>query len=343
MTDYKEAGVDLDAVRNLKKEIAKIAKETYNSQVLAGVGPFGSMFDLGHSQVLVVTVDGVGTKLKLAQMMNSAMTCGKDLVNHCINDILCQGAKPIFFLDYVAQDRLRPHEVLAIIEGMALACKEAGIPLIGGETSQMPRIYQDGQSDLVGFMAGSAEKHKIIDGHLIRAGDKILGLASRGLHTNGYSLVNKLLERNQWSPYFYFKELNGQLGRVLLAVHKSYLKPIKMILDHRDKLGFYFVIHGIAHITGGGIRENIERILPENCQAKISLGSWPVLPIFQFIQKEGEISDKEMYRVFNMGIGMVLVVSAIEAQEIYDLFQGIGEPVYEIGEVIAGTRSVIFS
>jgi len=334
--DYKKSGVDLERVARVKAEIKRLAQSTYGNQVLAGVGPFGAMYELGPGTVLVQSIDGVGTKLKLAQMMNSVSACGIDLVNHCINDILCQGAKPLIFLDYIAQDRLRPQEVLSLIEGITIACKEAGISLIGGETAQMPGTYQGESSDVVGSITGVVKKHKIIDGGSIRVGNKILGLPSSGLHTNGYSLVNKLFwEKKQYSPYFYFKELRGQLGRILLEPHQSYLKPIQSLIHHQTEQGFFLLINGIAHITGGGLKENIARILPESCRAKIRLGSWPILPIFQFVQEQGGITSKEMYRVFNMGIGMVLIVSAIDVEEIFEFLRQIGQPVYEIGEVVA--------
>lgn len=349
MSRYKESGVDLAEAADVKRQIKKIAGKTYQKGVLAGIGPFGAMFDLSeilakyHNPVLVSTTDGVGTKLKIAQMMNSQVTIGMDLVNHCINDALCQGAKPLFFLDYIAQDKLRASEVLKLIEGMSHSCGEANVSLIGGEIAQMPGTYRDQECDVVGTMIGVVERHKIIDGHLIRPGDKILGLPSSGLHTNGYSLARDILfRRKKWSPYFYFKELGGQLGRALLAAHKSYLKPISLLFEHRDDIGLHFVIHGIAHITGGGFEENIKRILPEGCGARIRLNSWPVLPIFQFIQKRGRVSSKEMYKVFNMGIGMVIVVSALQAPRVFEVLWQKGQPVYEMGEIVEGGREVSF-
>lgn len=352
MKEYQETGVDIQGSNAVKKEIGKLAQTTYDKNVLAGVGSFGAMYDLTEIKkncrkpVLVQSMDGVGTKLVIAKAMNSLSVCGRDLVNHCINDIL--PAKPIIFMDYIAQDRLREEEILQIIKGMISACREAGISLIGGETAQMPGTYKEGQFDIAGVMTGIIEKDQIIDGSKIKPGDKIIGLPSTGLHTNGYSLIRKIFfsqpaetssegeEEKGWSPYFCFKELGDQIGRILLQPHRSYLWPISLLLNNRCK------IHGIAHITGGGLPDNIARILPENYQAQIRLGSWPISSIFPFIQREGHISIEEMYQVFNMGIGIVLIVSRETSKKIHKILWENKEACYTIGEITQGEEGVKF-
>jgi len=339
---YKETGVDIQGSDEVVKEIKRLAENTYSKNVLAGVGLFAAMYDLSaikayRQPVFALSVDGVGTKPVVAKMMSSLRTCGIDLVNHCINDVLCQGAKPIIFMDYIAQDRLRKEEIVELVGGMSLACKEAGISLVGGETAQMPAVFKEEELDLVGFMVGLVEKDDLIDGSKIEPGDILIGLPSNGLHTNGYSLVRDIFfEEKGGSPYFWFKELGGQLGRILLQPHKSYLQPLSLLFRN------HLEVSGIAHITGGGLPGNIPRILPEGCQAQIRLRSWPVLPIFQFIQKQGKVPLKEMYQVFNMGIGMVLVVPPRVSLQIYRLFDDYKIPFYVIGAVNWGKKGVTF-
>lgn len=336
---YKQAGVDITEASVIKKKIKEIAEKTYNKKVLAGVGPFGALYDLGGGKVLVSSTDGVGTKIEIAKAMGFYRSSGIDIVNHCVNDILCQGAKPLFFLDYIAQDRLRDTEVIQIIEGMASACLEAKIPLIGGELAQMPDIYLEGKSDIAGTIIGLVGKKQVINGAKIRPGDKIIGLPSTGPHTNGYSLIRKIFsEKFNWLPNHFWhlriEELDCRLGDAVLQPHRSYLKPVSLLLKNR------FEIHGIAHITGGGLPGNIIRILPGNCQAWIRPGSWPVPPIFQYIQKQGEVSSREMYQVFNMGVGMVLIVSRETSEEIHKFLWADNEPRYFIGEIVKGKKEV---
>lgn len=330
---YKEAGVDILGSNQVLKEIKELAGSTYDKNVLAGIGPFGAMYDLSEIKeykqpILVQSIDGVGTKLRLAKKMNVHFLfgIGMDIVNHCLNDILCQGAKPLTFLDYIAQDRLRKEEIVELLRGMAFACKPAKISLIGGEIAQMPGIYQKEELDVVGQIIGIVERERVIDGSEVKPGDKIIGLLSSGPHTNGYSLIRKIIKKKKYSLYSFWPELGGLLGQALLAVHKSYLKSVSLVLDQ-------FEVHGICHITGGGLIDNIARVLPEGCQVQIHLGSWPVLPIFHFIHREGGISVKEMHQVFNMGIGMVLIVSRENFKAVRGLFWENREPCYIIGEI----------
>ena len=342
MMNYLQCGVDIEGSNAVIRKIKQLASITYNPNVRLGVDLFGAVYNLKKYRrpILVSSVDGVGTKLMIAKELGKLEVCGRDLVNHCINDILCQGAKPLFFMDYIAQDCLRNEEIIQLVRGMVSACQEAGIALIGGETAQMPGIYVSGQLDVVGFIVGVVEEGKLIDGSAIKPGDVILGLPSTGLHTNGYSLARKILSSKfGWSPYyllFWIEDLQERLGTALLKEHKSYLKPITSLLEAGIK------IHGLAHITGGGIVGNILRILPPNCTAFIRWRSWPVLPIFQFLQREGRIPTSEMYRVFNMGIGMILVTPQNQIDGIFELFTSQKEPVYVIGEIKAGTKRVKF-
>jgi len=336
---YKDAGVDIEEAGKSVRRIKELAKTTYSSNVMAGIGPFGAIYDFKEillkylHPVLVFSVDGVGTKIEIARTMNSLGSIGTDIVNHCINDILCQGAKPLVFLDYIAQHKLCRNEIEEIIQGMTAACREAEISLIGGETAQLQGLLKRNCSDVVGFIAGIVEKNKIIDGHFIEPGDKILGLVSSGLHTNGYSLLGKI---------FSSRELKEELGETLLTPHRSYFGPLSVLFNERDELGFYFNIHGIAHITGGGLKENIGRILPEGCRAEIRLGSWPILPIFQLIRQRGKITTEEMFRVFNMGIGLVLIVSRLEVSALYKILWQNAQPAYLLGEIKQGEKEVIF-
>jgi phosphoribosylformylglycinamidine cyclo-ligase len=281
--------------------------------------------------VLVASADGVGTKLKIAFATGVHNTVGRDLVNHCVNDILVQGARPLFFLDYIATGKLSPDVVSSIIEGVTNGCRENGCVLLGGETAEMPGFYQDGEYDIAGFIVGVVERAKIIDGKTIAPGDVLLALPSAGLHTNGYSLARKLFfEVADYQPDTHLPELQMMAGEALLLPHLSYLKPLEGLLDTGS-------IKGLAHITGGGLTDNIPRILPENTAVRIERGSWPIPPLFELLRKLGNVSDAEMYRTFNMGVGMVIVcaphdVEAIEAQ--------LGES-YRIGKVVTGSREVL--
>ncbi len=326
---YKDAGVDIDRLNLLKREIGKKVKKTFSPAVLSEIGLFGSLYQLsGYKEpVLVSSVDGVGTKLLIAQMMGRHNTVGEDLVNHSVNDILTLGAKPLFFLDYIAFSEIEDKVLKEIFIGLRRACWKNKISLVGGETAQMPGIYPKGVYDLVGFIVGVVEKKKIITGKEIKEGDLVLGLPSNGLHTNGYSLVRKILleEKNfrlDDSPF----PLRNELGDELLRVHKSYLKEVSPFLS---------LIKGIAHITGGGFYENIKRILPEGVSVFIKKGSWQIPEIFRLIQDAGSIPDEEMYRVFNMGIGMVLFVAKENLRRIKS------KGLKVIGEVKKGKREVV--
>ncbi|MEA3253475.1 MAG: phosphoribosylformylglycinamidine cyclo-ligase [Chloroflexota bacterium] len=307
---YTLAGVDIDTADKVKKLIARQVKSTLSPRVL-NFGSFGSMFQIkGYDEpVLVSSADGVGTKLKIASLSGKAEVGGIDIVNHCVNDILCCGAEPLFFLDYIAMDKIVPEQVESIISGMAQACREAGCSLIGGETASMPGIYTRGSYDVVGFIVGAVEKANIIDGSSITAGDIILGLPSSGLHTNGYSLVRKVfgIDENPGSLRKFYSELGKTLGEELLQPHRCYYPQLKPLLA---------LLKGLAHITGGGFAGNIPRALPEGLTAHIHKDSWKVPPIFNLIQQKGGIETSEMYRVFNMGIGMVVICSRTEASTI---------------------------
>jgi phosphoribosylformylglycinamidine cyclo-ligase len=307
---YALAGVDISLADKVKKTIAQQARTTFRSEVI-GSEFFGSMFQLkGYREpVLVSSTDGVGTKLKIASLLGKNDTVGMDIVNHCVNDILCCGAEPLFFLDYVAMGKLVPEQIEAIISGIVRACRETGCSLIGGETAEMPGVYPQGNYDLVGFIVGVVEKKNIINGRSIVPGDVVLGLPSSGLHTNGYSLARKVFGidanlscLNQFRP-----ELGKSLGEELLQIHRCYYPQLKPVLR---------LIKGIAHITGGGFVGNIPRILPKGVTASIKKGSWDILPIFKLIQKEGDIKEAEMYQVFNMGIGIAIVCSPQQAARV---------------------------
>src|SRR2546428_7223847 len=304
---YTDAGVDIDAATRATDKIKELARQTFNQRTLSEIGSFGGMFDgafpnLQHP-VLVASADGVGTKLKIAFLTGVHNTIGRDLVNHCVNDILVQGARPLFFLDYIATGKLLPEVVAGIVEGMANGCRENGCVLLGGETAEMPDFYSAGEYDVAGFIVGVADREKIIDGKGIVTGDLVLALPSLGLHTNGYSLARKLFfQVAGYDENTYLEELGTTVGEALLQAHVSYLKPLEGLLDSG-------VIKGLAHITGGGLIDNIPRILPEDTAVEIRKGSWPVLPIFKLIQRMGNVPEPEMYRTFNMGVGMVVAAS----------------------------------
>jgi len=327
---YGAAGVDLEAASQVVRLIKQQARSTLRPEVLSGVGFFGGLFKLGayKEPVLVSSADGVGTKLKIAAILGKYDTVGIDLVNHCVNDILTCGAEPLFFLDYIAMGRLIPQRVEEIIKGMAVACREVNCTLIGGETAEMPGIYVGEDYDLVGFIVGVVEKDKLIDGKSIRPGDLIIGLPSSGLHTNGYSLVRKIFGEEKSGLEAYYPELGHTLAEELLRPHHCYYTWLK---PHLAK------VKGLAHITGGGIPGNLPRVLPEGLCARVESGSWDVPPIFQLIQKEGQVSEGEMFRVFNMGLGMVLVCSPDKGSEIIEALP----QAKIIGEVIKGEMKFI--
>ena len=329
---YAGAGVDIEAANRAVKLLAEHVKSTHRPGVLGGIGGFGGLFrlplDKCREPVLVGGTDGVGTKLRLAFALDIHDTIGIDAVAMCVNDILVQGAEPLFFLDYLAVGKLEPEQVAAIVSGVAAGCREAGCALLGGETVEMPGFYPPGEYDLAGFAVGMVEAEKIIDGSTIVPGDIILGLPSSGLHSNGFSLARKaLLEEAKYSLDRYFPELGRTLGEELLTPTKIYVKEVLPLLDR-------YPIKGLAHITGGGLVENIPRILPPGCRARIQCTSWQVPPIFQLIRQAGRISTAEMYRVFNMGIGMAIIAAPEVAQGIRASFGGSPPPV--IGEIVAG-------
>ena len=297
---YAAAGVNIDLAAKAKELIGQQAQITHRPEVLSGVGFFGGLFEFkGYEQpVLVSSVDGVGTKLKIASALNKHNTIGVDLVNHCVNDILTCGAEPLFFLDYIAMGKLVPEQVEAIAQGLAQACREVGCALIGGETAEMPGLYTGEDYDLVGFIIGVVEKEKLIMGKAIVVGDAIIGLPSSGLHTNGYSLVRRIFGIDELGKNF--PELSQTLGEELLEPHRCYYHQLKPLLP---------LVKGIAHITGGGLMDNVPRVLPQGLAARFNSQAWTIPPIFRFIQQRGNVAWGEMYRVFNMGIGMVLICS----------------------------------
>src|SRR5438067_1618675 len=302
---YRDAGVDIDAANRATERIKELARATFNARTLSEIGSFGGMFDGAFPEmrqpVLVASADGVGTKLKIAFATGIHSTIGRDLVNHCVNDILVQGARPLFFLDYIATGKLAPETITSIVEGIANGCRENGCALLGGETAEMPGFYAAGEYDVAGFIVGVVDREKIIDGHSIAPGDVVLGLPSVGLHTNGYSLARKLFfEGSENTPDSFVDELGGPVSDALLKPHVSYLRELEPLLDTQT-------IKGLEHITGGGFLENIPRILPEGTAVEIKRDSWPVLPIFQLMQRMGNMEQPEMFRTFNMGIGMVII------------------------------------
>ncbi len=308
---YRAAGVDISAADNIVRLIRRKARPTFRPEVLNDLGFFGGLFELAEytQPVLVSSVDGVGTKLKVACALNRHETIGMDLVHHCVNDILACGAEPLFFLDYLAMGKLLPHTIERIVQGMASALKEVGCTLIGGETAEMPGLYPEGEYDLVGFIVGVVERAGIIDGKGIKKGDAIIGLLSSGLHTNGYSLVRQVFNIDEDPSRLnrFYAELGKELGEELLTPHRCYLRQLKPLLP---------LIKGMAHITGGGLPGNLPRILPKGLAARIEKGSWQIPPIFSLIQNEGNVAEQEMYRVFNMGLGMMLVSSPADAAKL---------------------------
>jgi len=349
---YSDAGVDIDAANRAKGRIRQLARRTFNPRVLRDVGAFGGFFALDglpRGAVLVSSVDGVGTKLKIAFALNRHNTVGTDLVNHCVNDIAVHGAAPLFFLDYVASGRLRPDVVADIVSGVAGACRANGCALVGGETAEMPGFYPDGEYDLAGCIVGWVERRRIIDGRGIRPGDVVLGLASAGLHTNGYSLARRvLLEQAGLALDAVVPELGRALGDELLAPHRCYWPVIKTLLDLKSARGTSRsgksattgVLKGLAHITGGGLTDNPPRILPKGCKMEIELGSWPVPPIYPVIATLGSVPQDDMLRTFNMGIGMVLVIAESDLDAVTRVLRKRREPFWQIGRIARGGRGV---
>jgi phosphoribosylformylglycinamidine cyclo-ligase len=336
--DYRASGVDIDAGNETVRRIKALAKSTFTPGVLSDIGSFGGLFalDRGRYQepVLVASTDGVGTKLKVAFMTGRHDTVGADLVNHCVNDILVQGAEPLFFLDYLATGRLSPDVAERVIVGVARGCRENGCALLGGETAEMPGFYADGEYDIAGTIVGVVEKSKVIDGRSIVPGDVVIGLPSDGLHTNGYSLARRVMfDVCGFSPDTRVPELGTTPGEALLAPHRSYLAAARPLIAAN-------LVKGMAHITGGGITENVPRILPAGTAASIDRSAWKVPSIFRFLQDRGGIADEEMFRAFNMGIGLVIVCAVEHAGRAFDALVSAGEQPVKLGAIVAGEPSV---
>jgi len=336
---YKDAGVDISLANQIVEKIKPLINKTSIPGVLGGIGGFGGLFSLAEQKykepVLVSGTDGVGTKLKVAFALNKHDTIGIDLVAMSVNDIITCGAKPLFFLDYISMGKLSEKVIVELVKGISEGCKMADCALLGGETAEMPGFYPEGEYDLAGFAVGVVEKSQIIDGREIKEGDSVIGIASNGLHSNGFSLVRKVLfESNKYKIDDKVSSFEEYLGEELLRPTRIYVSPVLHLLEK-------YKILGIAHITGGGIVENIPRILPEEVSIRIDQKSWSIPSIFTFLQKEGEISDEEMYRTFNMGIGMVLIVSQNDASKVMNELKMVRYDSYLIGEVIKGNKQIV--
>ena len=337
--DYRQAGVDIDAGNEVVRRIRDLARATHTPGVLSEIGSFGGLFRLDAARVanpvLVASADGVGTKLRLAFMTGIHGTIGRDLVNHCVNDILVQGAEPLFFLDYLATGRLDPAVAVQIVEGLAGACRENGCALLGGETAEMPGFYADGEYDVAGFIVGAVARDRLIDGRSIAAGDVLIGLPSSGLHTNGYSLARRIvfdlgcLDHSTSIP-----ELGASVGEALMVPHRSYLKVVRPLLPTG-------LIKGMAHITGGGITDNLPRVLPDGLHAEVDLQTWEVPPLFRWLQAQGAVPDDDMRRTFNLGIGLIVVCAAEHADDVGRALAAAGEVgARRIGRIAAGGQGV---
>ena len=330
--DYEKAGVSLEAGYDVVRRIKKHVASTARLGVMGNIGAFGGMFDLSalniKEPVLVSGTDGVGTKLKIAFAMDKHDTIGIDAVAMCVNDVLAQGAEPLVFLDYVAQGKTRPEVVEAIVAGVAEGCRQAGCALVGGETAEMPGMYEDGEYDIAGYTTGVVEKSKLIDGTKVKVGDVLVGIASTGVHSNGFSLVRKIFADNELDLHKVYPELgvDEPLGLVALTPTRIYVKQVLDVIRQLD-------VHGVAHITGGGFDENIPRILQEGQGIEINEGTWEILPIFHFLEKYGKIPHREMFNIFNMGIGMVLAMDAAQAGEAIDILAQHGDKAAVIGKV----------
>jgi phosphoribosylformylglycinamidine cyclo-ligase len=340
--DYKSSGVDIDAGNETVNRIKKLAKSTFTPGVLSEIGSFGGLFKLDTSAwnepVLVSSADGVGTKLKVAFMMNRHRTIGVDLVNHCVNDILVQGALPLFFLDYLATGKLSPDVAEQIVEGLARACRDNGCALLGGETAEMPGFYADGEYDVAGFIVGAVDREQIINGRTIAAGDVLIGLPSNGLHTNGYSLARKVaFETLQLKVDSHVPDLGETVGEALLRTHRSYLPVIRPLLGKS-------LIKGMAHITGGGITDNLPRVLPEGTAARVNRTSWRVPALFRWIGESGRVPEYDLRRALNMGIGMILVVAATDVDAVRQALLNAGEAnSVVIGDIVGGKQDVQYA
>ncbi|MFD1174756.1 phosphoribosylformylglycinamidine cyclo-ligase [Paenibacillus puldeungensis] len=339
---YKNAGVDIAAGNEAVERMKKHVKRTFRPEVMTDLGGFGALFGLNKDKyeepVLVSGTDGVGTKLKIAFAMDKHDTIGIDAVAMCVNDVVVQGAEPLFFLDYLACDKVIPAKIEAIVAGIAEGCSQSGCALIGGETAEMPGMYAEGEYDIAGFTVGVVDKKKIVNGSSIAPGDTVIGLASSGVHSNGFSLVRKLLlEQEGYSLQDQLPELGGEaLGDVLLTPTKLYVKPVLSLLEKVD-------VKGMAHITGGGFIENIPRVLPDGVNVDIEYGSWPILPIFTLMQQKGNVSLRDMFTTFNMGIGLVIIVAKEQAEAALTALRAAGESPFTIGKVTEGSKVVTFT
>lgn len=338
---YADSGVNIDRADRAKQRIKYLAHRTFTKGVVGDIGGFGGLFAIDKKKfrdpVLVSSVDGVGTKLKVAFMMNLHHTVGGDLVNHCVNDIAVQGATPLFFMDYLATGTLDPEVTEKVVEGIAEACRHNGCALIGGETAEMPGFYPKGEYDLAGFIVGIVDRAKIISGAEVEAGDVLVGLPSTGLHTNGYSLARKLFfEIAKYSPDSYVNEIKNKAGNELMRPHKSYWPALRRLIDAG-------LVHAMAHITGGGITDNLPRVLPKGAGAVVELGTWPVPPVFTHLQNIGNVPQDDLMRTFNMGIGMVLVVPAKKFKRVQSLIEKLGEKSYLIGRIVRGDHKVTYA
>jgi phosphoribosylformylglycinamidine cyclo-ligase len=339
--DYKSSGVDIDAGNEVVRRIKRLARSTFTPGVLSEIGSFGGLFRLEPGRfadpVMVASADGVGTKLKVAFLADRHDTVGEDLVNHCVNDILVQGARPLFFLDYLATGRLAPDVAEQIVVGIARGCRSNGCALLGGETAEMPGFYADGEYDLAGFIVGAVDRAAIVNGATLRPGDALVGLPSTGLHTNGYSLARRIvfqelgLRVDSLVP-----ELGTTVGEALLAVHRSYLSAVEPLLAEAG------VVRGLAHITGGGITENLPRVFPDGVGACIDRTAWEVPPLFQFLWKAGRVPADDMYRSFNMGIGLIIACRPADADRVTRTLRELGESPRAIGELVPGERAVSY-
>lgn len=338
---YEQAGVNIEAGYEAVKRMKSHVERTNRLGVMGAFGSFGGMFDLSSlnykEPVLISGTDGVGTKLKLAYMVDKHDTIGVDCVAMCVNDIVAQGAEPLYFLDYIAVGKAIPEKIEQIVSGVSDGCVQAGSALIGGETAEMPGLYDEDEYDIAGFAVGACEKANVVTGEKIVEGDVLVGIASSGIHSNGYSLVRKIVFENKGYKVDQviegYDEL-GPIGEALLVPTKIYAKPVLNILKEVD-------VHGMAHVTGGGFYENLPRMMPEGLATEIKLGSWPVLPVFKFLKEQGELADKDLYNVFNMGIGFVLSVNEKDADKVIEIANAHGEKAYKIGRVVSG-EGVIF-
>ena len=338
---YADAGVDISRGDRAKDRIKYLAQKTFTRNVLGGIGGFGALFRLDlqkfKAPILVSSADGVGTKLKIAFEMGLHSSVGADLVNHCVNDIAVQGATPLFFLDYFASGKLDPEVTETVVSGLAEACKANGCALIGGETAQMPGFYTEGEYDLAGFIVGAVDRDKLVTGEDIKAGDVLIGFPSTGLHTNGYSLARKLLfDVAGYKTSQYVTAIKEKAGAALMKTHRSYLHVIQ-------KLVAAGLTNGMAHITGGGITENLPRILPKGTAAQVELGSWPVLPIFEHLRDLGQVSESEMLRTFNMGLGLIAVIPAAKFTRAKTLLDRAEEKFFVIGRIVKGEKRVQYT